>query len=214
MTGAAPLLETDSSDRGQVIAQGADRQPAAERPRLCRSRAAQPRRAALGDFRFARRLVQRQRSAERAEQLHPRRRRQQLVRHEQPGILEPGRPGLSRRGRGVQGADQQLQRRIRPDRRRGHQRVDAQRHERVPRDGLGIQSQHVAQRGRVLQPIARRQAEARSEPVRLRLRRADRAKPHVLLRRLRRVPPDSEGDHVCQHPDARAARRGFSAGRF
>ena len=37
---AAALVETDSSDRGQVINRAGDRQPAAERPRLRRSGAA------------------------------------------------------------------------------------------------------------------------------------------------------------------------------
>ena len=39
-------------------------------------------------------------------------------------------------------------------------------------------------------PIDRREAEAESQPVRLRLRRSDRPQPHLLLRRLRRVPAD------------------------
>ena len=62
-------------------------------------------------------------------------------------------------------------------------------------------------------PIERREAEAQSQPVRLRVRRPDRAQPHVLLRRLRRLPPDLEDADVRQHPDARAARRASSASR-
>ena len=107
----------------------ADRQPAAQRPRVRRPRAPQPGRAQVVDQRVARRLVQCQRPAQLAQQLHPRRRRQQLLRHEQPGLLESGRAGDARCGRGVQGPDQQLQRRVRPRRRRRHQRDVPQRHE-------------------------------------------------------------------------------------
>ena len=107
----------------------ADRQPAAQRPRLRRPGAAQPGRPQVVDQRVARRIVQRQRPAQLAQQLHPRRRRQQFVRHQQPGLLEPGRPGVARRGRRVQGPDQQLQRRVRARRRRGHQRDLPQRHQ-------------------------------------------------------------------------------------
>ncbi len=150
----------------------ADRQPAAQRPRLRRPRAAQPRRPQVVDQRVSRWLVQRQRPAQLAQQLHPRRRRQQLLRHEQPGLLEPGRAGVARRGRGVQGPDQQLQRRVRPRRRRRHQRDVPQRHESVSRHRLGVQSQHVAERDRLLQALVRRQADARPQPVRRRVRRA------------------------------------------
>ena len=44
-----------------------------------------------------------------------------------------------------------------------------------------------------------------AQPVRVRVRRADRPQPHVLLCRLRRLPPDLQDAHVCQHSDARAA---------
>ncbi len=133
----------------------ADRQPAAERPRLRRPRAAQPGRPPVVDQQLARRLVQRQRDAQLAQQLHPRRRRQQLLRHQQPGLLEPGRPGLAGRRRGVQGPDQQLQRRVRPRRRRRHQRHVPQRHQRLPRHRVGVQPQHLAERDRLLQAVAR-----------------------------------------------------------
>ena len=143
----------------------ADRQPAAERPRLRRSGAAQPRRPPVVDQQLARRLVQRQRDAQLAQQLHPRRRRQQLLRHQQPGLLEPGRPGLAGRRRGVQGPDQQLQRRVRTRRRRGHQRHVPQRHERFPRHRVGVQPQYLAQRHRLLQAVVGRQAQVEPQPV-------------------------------------------------
>ena len=48
---------------------------------------------------------------------------------------------------------------------------------------------------------------------RLRLRRPDRPQPDVLLHRLRRVPADLEGDDVRQHPDDGAARTATWASR-
>ena len=165
-TGARQLLETDSSDRGQVIgkeqivnlplngrayADLALLSPGVRKSAICR---------------FARRLVQRQRPAQRRQQLHPRRRRQQLVRHQQPGLLEPGRAGVARRGRGVQGPDQQLQRRVRPHRRRGRSTrrcAAAPTSSAAPR---GSSTATRAQRRRLLQADRRRQAEAESEPVR------------------------------------------------
>ena len=66
VTGAAHAAR-DRVERSRAgHRQGADRQPAAERPRLRRPRAAQPRRAPVGDLRLARRVVQRQRPAQRA----------------------------------------------------------------------------------------------------------------------------------------------------
>ena len=78
---------------------------------------------------------------------------------------------------------------------------------------LGVQSQHLAERDRLLQAVERRQAEVRPQPVRRRVRRADRPRPHVLLRRLRGLPPDAEDGHLRQHPDDGAARRATSASR-
>ena len=144
----------------------ADRQPAAQRPLLFEPRAALDRRPRVEPERRRherpRRLVQRQRPAQHRQQLPARRHRQQRLRHQQPGLLEPGDSGVARRGRRVQGPDQQLQRRVRPQRRRGHQRLLSQRHQRAPRQRLGVQPQHRAQRDRLLQADRRRQAVART----------------------------------------------------
>ena len=198
--GAAKLLETDSSDRGQVIG----KEQIVNLPLNGRNYAdlalLSPgvRKSAISDSRDASFNVNGLRSAR--QQLHPRRRRQQLLRHEQPGLLEPGRPDVAGRGRGVQGPDQQLQRRVRTHRRRGRQRLAAQRHERLQRHGVGVQPQRRAERGRLLQADRRRQAEAESQPVRLRLRRPDPPQPHLLLRRLRGFPADLEDADVRQLP--------------
>ena len=183
----------------------ADRQSAAQRPRLRRPRAAQPGRPQVVDLRVPRRLVQRQRPAQLAQQLHSRRRRQQLLRHQQPGLLEPGRAGVAGRGAGVQGPDQQLQRRVRARRRRCHQRHVPQRHQPVARLGLGVQPQHRSQRHRLLQAVVGRQADAQAQPVRRRRRRPDRQGQGVLLRQLRRLPPGAADGDVRQHPDDGAA---------
>ena len=130
VTGAATLLESESSDRGQVIG----KEQIVNLPLNGRAYAdlalLSPgvRRSAISDSRDASFNVNGLRSAR--QQLHAGRRRQQLVRHQQPGLLEPGRATLARRGRGVQGPDQQLQRRVRPHRRRRGQRLDPQRHQR------------------------------------------------------------------------------------
>ncbi len=71
---------------------------------------------------------------------------------------------------------------------------------------LGVPSQHRAQRHRLFQALLRRQADASAQPVRLRLRRANHPQPHVLLRRLRRLPADLPDRHVCHRPHAGAAR--------
>ena len=49
-----------------------------------------------------------------------------------------------------------------------------------------------AERDRLLQAVERREADARSQPVRRRVRRPDRPQHGVLLRRLRRLPPDAK----------------------
>ena len=95
----------------------ADQGAAAERPRVLGAGAAVARRAAVGAqyrrLHAARRLVQRQRPALDLQQLPDRRRRQQRLRHQQPGLLEPGDAAGARRGRRVQGRHQQHERRVR-----------------------------------------------------------------------------------------------------
>ena len=108
----------------------------------------------------ARRGVQRQRPAQRVQQLPDRRRRQQRLRHEQPGLLEPGDAADARRDRRVQGRHQQHERRVRARRRRHDQRQLPQRHQPLPRQRLGVPPQRRAERDRLLQ-AGQRQAGAR-----------------------------------------------------
>ena len=82
----------------------ADPGTGAERPRVFGPGAADDRRAPVDPEpehagHAARRRVQRQRASQHLQQLHDRRRRQQLVRHEQPGVLEPGDAAAARRTR-------------------------------------------------------------------------------------------------------------------
>ncbi len=76
-----------------------------------------------------------------------------------------------------------------------------------PRQRLGVQPQHGAQRHRLLPADRGRQADAEAQPVRLRARRADRARPRLLLRRLRGLPPGAADAGLLDHPDrSRSAR--------
>ena len=93
----AVLLQTDSSDRSQVITGEQTERLAAERPRVLGAGAAVAGRARLAaGGRRPRGLVQRQRPALDLQQLPDRRRRQQRLRHQQPGLLEPGDAAVAR----------------------------------------------------------------------------------------------------------------------
>ena len=61
----------------------------------------------------ARGRLERQRPAQHLQQLPDRRRRQQRLRHQQPGILQPGDAAVAGRDRRVQGRHQQHERRVR-----------------------------------------------------------------------------------------------------
>ena len=133
VSAAATLLETDTSQRGQVIT-GEQTRALPLNGREYSSLALLTtgvRLSALntGRLHAARGLVQRQRPAQHVQQLPDRRRGQQRLRHEQPGLLEPGDAAVARRRRRVQGRHQQHERRIRPLRRRHHQRRVRQRHQ-------------------------------------------------------------------------------------
>ena len=129
---------------------------APERPRILVARAADHGRAALRPqhrqrLHRARGLVQRQRPAQHLQQLPPRRPGQQRLRHQQPGLLEPGDAAAAGRGGRVQGRHQQHERGVRTQRRRHHQRGLRQRDEPLPGQRLGVPARHVAQRHRLLQ---------------------------------------------------------------
>ena len=102
-------------------------------------------------------------------------------------VMQP----LAGRDRRVQGRHQQHERRVRPRRRRDDQRQLPQRHQHAPRHRLGVPARHLDERDRLLQ-AGHRQADARSQPVRRRVRRTARAQPRVLLRRLRGIPADAQ----------------------
>ena len=76
----------------------------------------------------------------------------------------------------------------------------------VPRHGWEFNRNTALNADRLLQADQRREAEADPQPVRRRLRRADRAQPHVLLRRLRRLPADPQARSTfASIPTLRAA---------
>ena len=221
VTAASPLLETDSSQRGQVIT-GDQTRALPLNGREYSSLALLTTGVKLAGSALTtgntprEGRVQRQRPAQHVQQLPDRRRRQQRLRHQQPGLLEPGDAAAARRGRRVQGRHQQHERRVRPRRRRDHQRRLPQRHQPVPRRRLGVLPRHGAERDRLLQAGRRAEAAARPQPVRRRARRADREEQGVLLRRLRGVPPDAQGrpafsTHCRRRRSARASCRSTSA---
>ena len=187
------LLQTDSSDRSQVITGEQTRALPLNGREYSALALLSPgvRAVAAGHRRLhaARGLVQRQRPALDVQQLPDRRRRQQRLRHQQPGLLEPGDAAVARRGRRVQGRHQQHERRVRPRRpaRRSTSPTPAaptssaaRRWEFARRTG--------AQRHRLLPAGRRREAAVRARSVRRRARRPDRPQQGVLLRRLRGLP--------------------------
>ena len=72
------------------------------------------------------------------QQLPDRRRRQQRLRHQQPGLLEPGDAAAARRGRRVQGRHQQHERRVRPHRPARRSTSPMPAAPTLPRLGLGV----------------------------------------------------------------------------
>ena len=218
VTGRAELLQTQSADIGNVV----DERQLRDLPLLgrryselaflapgCRRRAGrhhQPRRG---------HVLQRQRQLRHLEQLHARRRRQQLVLDQPAGAQPAGGAAAGRRAAGVQGADAHLLGRVRQGRRRGDQRLDQAGHQRLPRLGLrvlprrGLQRQHLGQQPR--QP-----AQGRVQPAHRRLHagRPGDARPHLLLRRLPGHPhrPGAVADRH-RADDADAHRRPERADR-
>ena len=95
VTATSPLIETDSSQRGQVITGDQTRAlPLSSREYSTLALLTTGVKLAgtsltTGQY-AARRGVQRQRPAQHVQQLPDRRRRQQRLRHQQPGILQPG----------------------------------------------------------------------------------------------------------------------------
>ena len=83
-------------------------------------------------------------------------------------VMQP----LARRGGRVQGRHQQHERGVRAVGRRDHQRRVRQRHQPLPRVGVGVHPRHQPQRHRLLQARIGREAAARAQPVRRRRRRA------------------------------------------
>ena len=180
VSASAVLLQTDSSDRSQVITGEQTRALPLNGREYSALALLSPgvRLSALNTGGFTPREGSFNVNGLRShlQQLPDRRRRQQRLRHQQPGLLEPGDAAVAGRGRRVQGRHQQHERRVRPLRRRDDQRRVRERHQPVPRLGLGVRAPHRAQRDRRLPSGRRRQAGIRSRPVRRRARRPDRAR--------------------------------------
>ena len=141
----------------------------------------------------ARRRVQRQRPAQHVQQLPDRRRRQQRLRHEQPGLLEPGDAAAARRGRASS--------RSSPTTRAPSTAASAgatvnvayrSGTNQLPRRGWEFFRDTALNATGFFKPADRREAAAAAQPVRRRARRTDRQEQGVLLRRLRRLPPEPQ----------------------
>ncbi len=85
------------------------------------------------------------------------------------------------------------------------QRRLPERHQQVERRGVGVLPRHQAERRRLLQAGLGREAAAQPQPVRRHVRRPDRQEPRLLLRRLRGLPADPQGGRLRDDSDRPAA---------
>ena len=107
---------------------------------------------------------------------------------------------------GVQGPDQQLQRRVRARRRRRDQRHVPQRHQPVPRPRPGSSTATpMLNATGFFKPSSGVKPTLKRNQFGGVVRRPDRQGPGVLLRQLRRLPPGAADGDVRQHPDDGAA---------
>jgi hypothetical protein len=118
VTASAPLIDTDSSQRSQVI---------------------------TGDQMRELALNGREYSSQHLQQLPDRWRGQQRLRHQQPGLLQPGDAAVTRRGHRISSRHQQSERRVWTRGRSDRQRRLQERVEPVPRCGVGVLPQHGAE---------------------------------------------------------------------
>ncbi len=72
---------------------------------------------------------------------------------------------------------------------------------------MGVSSQHRTQRGGLLQTCRRNETAAHPESIWLYVRRSDNQRPYILLRRLRRLPSDTEEPRLLNVADARTTAR-------
>ena len=184
VTGESPLVERTSNQIGGSLSRREIEEVPVELPQLHRPDPADSRDDAQpGHLDVRGRPGGGQRVAVAAERLPARR----DVQQRRPPRRQPGHAGARRprQHRGIPGAGQPVQLRVRRRRRRDHQHGDPRRHQRLPRPRLLLLPRRDAQRPR--QVPARRPAQAaRAHPAgRLRRRRPDRPEPRPLLLHLR-----------------------------
>ena len=176
VSGSARAVDTNSSTLQDGRRPAAHREPAAERPEPDAADDARRRRAAGHDHQphVGRHLPRRaagvlRRRAGQHHQLRAGRRLEQRPLQQRPEPdAESGRPA------GVQRPDQQLQRRVRPQRRRHRQRRDARREQPVPGRRLRLHAPSRDERVELLHAGPERRA--RALPVRRDHRRSHRAR--------------------------------------
>ncbi len=145
-TAEATQLETESSERGQVV----NAREIAELPLNGReysqlvelTAGVVPSPASWGELHATRGSVQYQRPAQRLQQLSAGWSGQQFLWHVKPGIQQPGGAVVTGCRGGIPGGDQQYKRGVWPRRRSHHQCGYPVRHQRVARRSVGIPSQH------------------------------------------------------------------------
>ena len=188
VTGRSELLQTQSADIGTVVeARQVQDLPLLGRryselafltPGVVAAPAGhhQPRR---------RHLLQRQRQLRDLEQLHARRRRQQLVLDQPPGAQPAGGGAAGRCAAGIQGPDAHLLRGVRQSRRRGDQRVGQAGHQQLQRIAVCVPARRIAECQHLGQQPRRPPERAVQPADRGRhVRRTDRPRQDLLLRRL------------------------------
>ena len=212
VSGRTELLQTQSADIGNVV----DERQLRDLPLLGRryselaflvpgvvvgaGRHHQPRR---------RHVLQRQRQLRHVEQLHARRRRQQLVLDQPAGAQPAGRAAAGRCAAGVQGADPHLFGGVRQGGGRGHQRLGQAGHQPVSRQRLrvlprrGVQRQHVGQQPRA---AARRARSTSTSPAARSAARSCATRRSSSATTRRRAPSAR-----CRRP-RRCRRRGCARG--
>ena len=153
------------------------------------------------DPRHRRAGVQYRRQPRRSGRLHRQRRD-----HDQHDVWIARLCAAGRQHPGVQDRQLDVQRRVRPRVGRDRQPGHALGHRPVPRRGLRILPSRRARRAQLLRVHHAGSASVRAPPVRRRVRRSDRPRPHVLLCHVRGPAPAPGYRHERRGAQRRPAR--------
>ena len=194
VSGAPPLLRSETSGLGQRDRPAAGRRSAAQRPQLHRAGQPGAGRRRTGATRGPAPAYQRRPPAD---QRIPLRRHLGAPARARPGRVLPQR----RRHPGVHDREQQSAGGVRPFQRRRRQPDDEGRPERSARQRVRVRPPRGPQRPQLLRVGHRDHAAVPAPPVRRRGRRADPEGRHLLLRRLSGPAPDDRSDRDLDGAD-------------